>query len=245
MFKKPKSDFEDIRNMVSFLRTHLFNKELLDYIINKLLINDFKNYTVTSTRSSISIVDKKSTDTFYVEIDGDDIITSYTCWNGNHHERKVIKFIENIVAVKEDESTNVTYASTHAPASTKRKTMMRIYKDNELIYLNEFNSETEFNLEELRSSSTSSETFISSEKQAVQKNINVGDVNAVPGTSVSYSATSSYEAPPFNDIACNQHVYMFGMHSITEEEFLNFTNRIKSSHKSVLQKLYPKQNGSK
>lgn len=244
MLNITNNNYESIISIMKLVKEKLFNKEQLDYILSHLYDaqRNIKNVKITASGNKITITDKKSTDSFSVEITDDEIATSLTCWNNHHHERRIIKDVDNIIAIKTEESTSYVNSSTNEPSSTSRKQKIEIYKNNELLCKKEFTSETEVDLDSLLSSSTVSETFISDTKEAVEKITCVGDDDAFNKTGIQYLFSSFYDAPPFNDINAEQTVYMYGMKEITEQEYNDFMNRLKSNNEITLSKIFSKKN---
>lgn len=243
MINITNKNYESIISMMKLVKEKLFNKEQLDYILSNLYDaqRNIKNVRITASENKITITDKKSTDSFSVEVNDDEIATSLTCWNGHHHERRVIKYVENIVAVKTEESTSVVMASTQEPSSTSRKHTIEIYKNNEILCKKEFSSETQASLDSLLSSTTVSETFINSDKQAVEKITSASDDEAFNKTGVQYLYSSAYDAPPFNDMNASQTVYMYGMKEITEQEYNDFMSKLKTNNEVTLSKIFNKK----
>lgn len=128
------------------------------------------------------------------------------------------------------------------PSSTSRKQKIEIYKNNELLYKKEFTSETEASHDSLLSSSMISETFINSNKEVVEKITSVGDDDAFNKTGTKYLYSSSYDVPPFGDIKTKQTVYIYGMKEITEQEYNDFINRLKTNNEVTLSKIFSKKN---
>lgn len=245
MFKSKNNNkyIEYIDSLIEQLRNTLHNSEQLDCIIGKLRYakQNITQFNITINGNSFYAYNKDNQDSFSLEITDTDIIISLTYWNNHHHETRAIKYDGPITVVRKDETTHYIMSGTEEPSSTLRKQKVEVYKDNEILYIREYSSETSAKLDSLTSLSTISETYINDQREAIKKTINIGDENAFSKTGVEYFFTPNFEAPPFNDTSCKQKVFMYGMSTTSEEFYNSFLSQFKFNSKA-LKYLPPKQN---
>ena len=226
--KKKKS--ESIDNILNIINIGLKNNELYDYITNK-----YRN--ITSSKCSyydffngITIFDKESCDSFTIYFSPSienytSISTRYTCWEGARTELKNILYMENTICVREINLTK--YSDTNNLLdSIKKESSKRIYKDNQLIFMQQFESATYIDERDFSSYSKEEITHITPEKKAVQKITCVGDIKSFHPTGTEYFITNYYDEPPFNTREENNILYQTGMKKCTEEEYQEFIKNI-------------------
>lgn len=225
---------EDVEELIIELQEKIYNTELLDYIVEKIKYF-YQEHSISYLDShKLVAANQKNNDNFSLEFNDDEIIVYYSCWNNHYREHLIIKPANDFVIVRKEKTIDYQ-TSISLPPFTTRSFKTEIYYQNELFYVKETSSTIEPNIESLTGSSTITETFINSERKAVQKI--TSEKNNTDEPRVKYLSTDSYQSAPYDTRNYSPSTFENKMNSINEATFQAFVDNMNINEQHKFQKI--------
>lgn len=222
---------ENVNNLYEVLNASIENRELFS-IIEPYLFNPTENdrYIETCSSNELCIKSKNSNnDIFHLLITPDldsieNISIKIIFYDGRHEEDTIVQFTEDEgkIVVTKKVVEKIVQGKNLEVVAIRNKTTIKTYIDNQLRYDYEYETETNFKLNNNSAKSTLSETYVDLNGNAVKRValITNYDFFKDPAT-ITYYETNNYEAPPFNNRRAGG-VYKIGMSVTTKEVFDDF-----------------------
>ena len=222
-----KSVLEVTRKMIEIIKVQLTNKELYEYVCEKLkLVEELKKieYQMSEEEISLSgIYDKKDELKITIKLNEGNIseIEVYcTYFNGRRTERKTITYSDNDIIVNEQEINTNIYEETNQLHSVQNIQKIKMYRDDQITYNYSFESTTgaggslNYNI----CYSKLEEMFVFSDRSAIMKTICVTDSN-INISDMTYYKTNYCPLPDFSTRVKGGTSYICRMSYATKEEY--------------------------
>lgn len=148
-------------------------------------------------------------------------------------EKTIIHFDGNIINVEKLTLDNCVYSNTNKLSEISQKRTVKKYQDDVLIYQYEYESIMCNKIDSKRNYTIESEMYIDGQ-YAVKKEIKIKQNEAFGlDSGISYSATNDFMAPYFDSSKDTTKVYIYGMHTIAPNEYVEFVKKYQDKQKQL------------
>ena len=222
--------------ILSVLNKNLTNRDLYSYIFGHLEFAVEEKYIGTKVfENGIIFSSKKSNDSFKITFEPNianfsKITTEYSCWNNHHKEIREIIFDDEKISTNESEVTTYVFPDDSISFIEKKISYCE-YLNNQLIYKNNFESITDFSIENKKSGATEEKMYILPNKSAVKMIATIGEEDYFGQKGTCYYRTNYCDEPNFDTRNKNNGIYSYGMANSNIDEFQNIVDMWSKEYK--------------